>query len=334
MFTSDLYSIQTGVSLVSLFENNKNINFCVLITHSKLNDENINKINCIGKQYRQKIILRQVSCKESLSEQDLLQHSTLFTINSLPNDWDHVLLFESDMIVQGDISVYCDLRGYDFVGPCVLFPHHKIVKEYYNIAPSTDIFTAVSTWINLVTWREGNFQSRYENLFRNLMSSGKDPYYSCEGLITKLFEGYKTKRLHRKYHLIPQDAAERMDVPYINRHMCKGVSFYTSEEMSECINHPVIIHYPKQSSFLRPWFDSCTCNYQKYYLKYKALSPWRNVPLQSQKESLFRRAYRVFLTLMRDAPKPIAMLLYILLAAPKRAISIWYHYHKHNTQTL
>ena len=67
---------------------------------------------------------------------------------------------------------------------------------------------------------------------------------------------------------------------------CKGISlkrltaggWYTKEEAVEALDRTVIVHFCG-GPINRPWYTHSGSRYKSWYLKYKALSPWKDVPL-------------------------------------------------------
>lgn len=81
----------------------------------------------------------------------------------------------------------------------------------------------------------------------------------------------------------------------------KSQDFYSKEEFSEAISNPGLVHFT--TCFLdglRPWIKGNQHPYLKTFLKYKEMSPWRDIPLQEDKRSGLVK-FRT--TMIRKAPR-------------------------------
>ena len=59
--------------------------------------------------------------------------------------------------------------------------------------------------------------------------------------------------------------------------------WYTREQVYDALKNPVIVHYAG-GAIQRPWFTNCGSRYIDWYLKYKVLSPWKDVPLINRRK--------------------------------------------------
>ena len=78
-------------------------------------------------------------------------------------------------------------------------------------------------------------------------------------------------------------------------------NFYSKEEFTEAVSNPGLVHFT--TCFLdglRPWIKGNQHPYLKTFLKYKEMSPWRDIPLQEDKRSSLVK-FRT--TMIRKAPR-------------------------------
>ena len=80
---------------------------------------------------------------------------------------------------------------------------------------------------------------------------------------------------------------------------------HTKEEIDEAIQHPVIVHYTGGDHQARPWHEGCWSYRKDEYLRYKALSPWKDTPLLYDYRKKHPR---------KDFPGKCAMFVYWLMA--------------------
>jgi lipopolysaccharide biosynthesis glycosyltransferase len=55
--------------------------------------------------------------------------------------------------------------------------------------------------------------------------------------------------------------------------------YFSDDEIEEAVSHPAIVHYLGGWVMARPWYEACRSHCQEPYLRYKALSPWKDSPL-------------------------------------------------------
>ena len=77
---------------------------------------------------------------------------------------------------------------------------------------------------------------------------------------------YPKKREHREY---------------------KRGGWYSDKIIDNMIMHPIVIHY--KGLLYRPWFDGCLSRKKDIYIKYKAMTPWADIPQGSLSQEIKRK---------------------------------------------
>lgn len=268
-----------GISTISLFENNKSIqDLNVYLLGDHISDSNKECLQNIAAQYDRTITVIDVPefniARTLVSERwPLSAYTRLYAAELLPDDIDQILYLDCDTIVIGDLS---GLENFDF-GSNIIYGVKDCISKGYKINiginPELGYINAGVLLINLVELKKVNINSsidaflhRYEKILN----------YADQDILNGLFSeriGY----LHPRYDLISINAN------YTYREIMqlrKPNNFYSEEEISAAINHPVIIHYTTNLRIIRPWYSNSNHPYKDLFLKYKGMSIWKNTELK------------------------------------------------------
>lgn len=272
---NDGYIPQTGISIISLLENNREFENITIYLISKGVSENnktqLYEICCkYGRDFRV-IEFDQIAYDLNISQTgrhiETIYAKIFFSrIEAI----DKILYIDSDTIINDSLKgIWCEnLDGY-YMG---------MIETYTG----NDAKKALSLPYNSLFYNDGvalvnvDF-CRNNNLIEKCISgiaeyNGKPPVLS-EGLLNKVCHG-RIKSISPRYNMM---AGLYMYLS-LNPEYIKHKLSYPLNDLIESYNNPVIIHY-LSGFYNRPWTDSCTHPLKETFIKYKLLSPWANVPL-------------------------------------------------------
>lgn len=135
----DNYAAITGVSIISLFENNRDLDeIHVYLLTPGLNDENIEKFSQLAQQYERKIEVVDISQKmldfRSLGfeahNMSFVSYSILFCIDYDPDYVDKLIYLDSDTVILGSIRGMLDKQGLLGLGKNGIACRTKNVIDY------------------------------------------------------------------------------------------------------------------------------------------------------------------------------------------------------------
>ena len=120
--SDDKFAEILGVSLVSLYENSKDMDdIVVYVLDSEIKNENKDKLLTVSRQYSRtevqfipaKDISKKLEMKVSTDRGSLSQYARLFVSSDLPKDLDRVLYLDCDIIINRSIRELwnLDLKG-------------------------------------------------------------------------------------------------------------------------------------------------------------------------------------------------------------------------------
>ena len=269
------YAWLMGISMISLFENNKHIEkldvyfFCENVT-----DENKKIIADIADRYHRKIVIADMPDIDV--PQNLITDRwpkcvfvRLFADQILPKELDRVLYLDCDTIVEGSITPLeqIDMQGKMFYGvkDCLSGTN----KENIGLKKEDVYINTGVLMINLQELRANDMNSAiesYVNAYKNLIN------YPDQDTLNGAFND-KIGILEPQYGVMTLNAAHAYSEVMMLRHPS---NFYTEKQMNAAVEHPVIIHYTTNMREVRPWFKNSNHPYVAYFRKYMAISPWKD----------------------------------------------------------
>ncbi len=289
--TSDEFAIHTGISLLSLLDNNQGIIGNVYILDYGIKDDNKACLDEICRDYGvnnvyiyAKDILVEIGQKTGIKNfrDSYATYSRAFIDKLLPESVDRVLYIDSDTVANGSIVELCDYDMEDkVVVGCANSGFYGLRKDKKDRNPDLDVLTGNKLYIqcgvvmySLENWRKENC---YEMIMKTCPKL-KELSFADQTLINnaipdKLFGLYSPKYNLTNHTYCKKRSAKRM--------MAGG--WYTKEQAYDALENTVIVHYAG-GAIQRPWFTDCGSRYKDWYLKYKALSPWKDVPLINRRE--------------------------------------------------
>ena len=287
------YIEQTGISLISVFENNKDEKEIVVYLISKgITKENIEILDSICKSYNRGLIVVKFEdicfdlppCSVGRHLETIYAKVFFSRIAGLKK----VLYLDSDIVVVGSLKPLWETNLKDKY-MAVVETTNKKGKKTLGISPLSPFFNDGMALVNVSYCKENNLIKRAIEVINEF--NGNPPVLS-EGVLNKIC-GEKVRYVSQKYNLISGNlyfGLNDMDYLYEQLH-------YDKEDLIQSCENPVCIHYIA-GFYNRPWCKKCTHPFKNHYLHYKSLSPWKDSVLQDKQLSFRIKvagfAYKVF----------------------------------------
>lgn len=308
-FVSNLYAEQCGVSLCSLFENNKDISeLVVYIIEDNISPANKARIDELGKAYGRKIKYIPLPEPQEYFKDDRftiksLGHTFAHMIvgGILPNEIDRVLCIDSDMLVLDSLKEMWNTNLDDYyIAGCEGAPGSVALEKEMGIDPSHVHCNGGLMLINLEAVRRDKIEEKYKEYIQSVFDQGKS--------LAAYEEEIMNKCCYPKVYILPA----RYNVMTISLVMgyeefikFRGAkNFYSEKEFNEAVMNPAIVH-ALNNFYVRKryWEKDSDSPYADVYLKYRALTPWKDLPLIEGKRSFKQRFIKYF---WHCLPRPIA----------------------------
>lgn len=298
--TSDFYARETGISLTGFFENNKDyepdilfiLDYGILPHNKELLDSIAHKYGKELKYIPAKEIL--ATLQEDLNIKDfrgsLATYSRAFIDKIMPKYVDRLLYIDSDTVVTGSIS---ELKDFEMMSQCMAGIFSPIYTKAIAdgrlqlISGNSHYYGCGVVLFNLHNWRQ---QGCHDKIVKMLYNK-KDLPCADQTLINNALPETCFKKLPLKYNYTSHIYSDRFE-----RRLLRNCNCYSDQEITEAINTPAVTHYPGRP-IDRPWFTDCSSRRRTEYLKYKALTPWKDVPLNPNPKTSneFRATFSSFI---------------------------------------
>lgn len=301
------YAPMLGVSLTSLLENNSDRRLQVHVLDSGIGEEEKEKITAACKSYAQPaphwIVCEDVSAVLGMDvatdRGSLAQYARIFISRHLCEDIHRVLYLDCDMIVRKSIMPLWNLE----MGESTIAALDDAFSVYYrtnlDLQPDDIMFNSGVMLIDMKKWRERNVEERILDFIRNR-----------HGFVEKGDQGALTAVLSREtlcFDTIYNAVTIFFDFSYEEMlRYRRPPKYYSEADVKRAVEDPVIIHYTLSFLSKRPWMEGCEHPWVEEWLKYKAMSPWKDMPLTEE-----HRSWRV--TAIRKLPRRFMMWLAGLL---------------------
>lgn len=290
---NDFYIPQTGISMISLFENNKDVDsICVYLIAKDVSANNTCILRSITESYgRQFICVNFDDIAYDLDLSNTGRHiATVYTkvFFARIKGVDKMIYLDSDTVIVGSLNDLWEdnIDGY-YMGVVETFP--TIFYKELELPKGDVFFNDGMAICNVAYCRKNNL---IEKVLKVVNDFNGNPPTLSEGALNKVCYG-KVKFISPRYNLLSGILYScRLDSQYLST-----ILHYSEEELIDSCTHPVVIHY-LSSFYNRPWFKGCTHPYKCEYFKYKNISPWKDEPLRENKIPVKRiwinRCYRLF----------------------------------------
>jgi len=302
--SDDNFAEILGISLISLFENNKDMQeIIVYILDSSISIVNKEKIESIFKEYNRgtpkwikaKNISEEISLEVSIDRGSLSQYARLFISSLLPEDTKKVLYLDCDILVVKSIKKLwnLDLHGKTVAALMDAFSRHYRI----NIGLKQDgiMFNSGVMLIDLKKWKKqkieerllkfilekkGNIQQGDQGALNAVLSDDTYCFEPCFNSVSIYFDfSYDELLVYRK-----------------------PPGFYKRSLINKAVTEPYIVHFTTSFLSKRPWIIGCQHKYVDVWLMYKSMSPWKDTPLWKDNTGIMKR---IVVKILKKLPRGV-----------------------------
>ena len=287
--SSDSYAFLTGISILSLLENNKDVNeIHIFIMDNGISGTNKQKLIETASEFNREISFIPMPNIKKLTGHDIetgrwniSTFGRLFMASALPESVHTVLNIDCDTIILGSLKEVfdTDMTGKVFGGisECMNWRYRRNIgignNEYY--------FNAGIVYLNLDEVRKYSYEKRFVDC---IVKYGNSLAYLDQDVLNGVVEQNKKVILPLKYDVLSiYYYADYKDLTIIRR----SKDFYNEKEYIDAVKNPTIVHFT--TCFLdglRPWIVGNKHPYKNRFLEYKAKSLWCEEPLWADKRGV------------------------------------------------
>lgn len=281
--TSDSFSEIAATSIISLLENCKDMeDICVYIIDMGVTANHKKEIIKMVESYGRKIqFLEKLNIEEltgthiDVGRWHISTFSRLFLLHVLPINIEKVIYLDCDMIVRHSLKSLWEMDMDDKWVMSVDDCRGERYRENIGINRKSIYTNNGLMVIDLAAWKENNIEDMFIEFINKYHG---DITYMDQGVLNGVLQPLeKVKLLPISYNA--QTAC--FDLGYNGLQACrKPVWAYSESAFNESLDDPVIVHFTTCfMSGTRPWFENDLHPYKNEFLKYRAMTSWKNEPL-------------------------------------------------------
>lgn len=302
--SDDNFAEIMGVSICSLFENNKDVvELTVYVLDDNISEKNKSKLDELAKTYGREIQYRSIEIVKpklaTLCQQrgSLCTFSRLMLSQLLPLNIDRVLYLDCDTIVRKNLL---DFYNQSFDGKIVCGVLDCISKQHrtrIDLDEKAIYINAGMMLIDFQTWQKNAMDQKIEETINKY--SGHVPY-ADQGIANISLQG-KIKLVHPRYNCMSIFTAFSFD------HLLKyrKPSFCDSRaDIDDAKKNPAIVHFVTLFCTSRPWFKNSNGPFFDEWKHYKLLSPWKDTPEREPKKTM---SQKMGAALYRFTPRNVSL---------------------------
>lgn len=283
--SDDNYVQHVGVSMLSLYENNKMFeSITVYILDTSISIENKQRLISISKEYNRNVVffdfsdIKNFIGMEIWSDRSFATMSRLFIARYLPKNIEKILYLDCDSVINSSLEELWSIDIDDYYVAGVLDTVGTEVKKCIGLNENDIYINAGMLLINIKKWKDELVEQKLIDFFKKY--KGHVPNMD-QGAINGTLKN-KICTIHPKFNVMSINLTHSYkDVLSIY----KLVPYYDEKKFIEACNKPVIIHFTPGLAN-RPWSKNC-CNPLKHlYIKYMNMTPWNGTVLQEDKRKL------------------------------------------------
>lgn len=305
--SDDNFADIMGISIVSLFESNKDMKEIVIyILDSGIKGKNKNGIESVFEKYNRPapvwILATNINNVLGMDvKQDrgsLSQFARLFVSSVLPKDLEKVLYLDCDMIIDKPLDELWNMDMQGKVVAALMDAFAPLYRKNLGLEKNDIMFNSGVMLIDLKLWKERYIEAKILEFIKKY--NGQIPQ-SDQGALNAILS-HETALLNPKFNSI----TIFYDFTYENMLIYrKPPVFYSKKEITEAVTNPVIIHFTTSFLSRRAWIEGSEHPYTDRWLEYKYMSPWKDEPLK--KYSNKKKWKDVYIKLYKTLPVSLSV---------------------------
>ncbi|MCM1234203.1 MAG: glycosyltransferase family 8 protein [Ruminococcus flavefaciens] len=308
-----------GISILSLFENNKDVeDIRIYIVNDNISEDNCRKIESIFTKYNRTMPIWKAirSINEVLKVEvyedrfSQTQFARLFLEKIIDKNDERILYLDCDTIVHDSLKELWDMPLNGKMGAVLADAFSPLYRANIGLEKNDLMFNSGVMLIDMVKWREefvGHQLRAFIRAHRGMVQQGD------QGVLNAVLSK-KVCVFSPRYNLVTNYSAFTYGDMMLYR---KPVNIYSEEEIEEAKVEPCIIHYTSSFMVARPWENGAEHPYKKVWDYYKSISPWKE---EIQKEKQMKRWKMAYVKLSEKVPYRVSLVCSGLLQAYVRPV--------------
>lgn len=293
------YATFAGVSMTSLFANNRDIEkIVVYLVLDHVSGENKRRYRQLAEEYgREAVLLDAAEIVEKIKALNIPMYRGSYTTNFrlffpeyIRPDVEKLLYLDCDTLVVGSLRPLLEDVCRDMGENCMAMAHESANLRSRRFLPFTSIHNAGVIMFDVENWQKGRWTDKLLYHIKHVRARYPAPDQDllnvvCADAILRLPPEYNLQTIHRA---VPDDIYYREASP----------TFYKPEELAYARAHPVILHtYRFLGQF--PWHKDSMHPDTELFDSYLKKSLWQDYEKKLSPQNL---SYRIERILFRYLP--------------------------------
>ena len=289
--TDDRFAEILGVSLVSLYENSKDMDdIVVYVLDTGIRQENRGKLLSVCQKYmRTEIqfipaqdVSKKLSMNVTIDRGSLSQYARLFVSTDLPSNLGRVLYLDCDIIVKKSIRELWNLDLHQKTIEALMDVFSKYYRVNIDLKENDVMFNSGVMLIDLDKWKKDNVEDK---LLHFITKKKGRIQQGNQGALNAVLS-------HDTYCFEPRFNSVTIFYDFNFKEMMiyrRPPRFYTEKQMKEAVENPFIIHFTTSFKSVRAWVKGCEHRYADEWMKYKNMSPWNDRKLWDDNRPMWKQ---------------------------------------------
>lgn len=299
--SSDAFAPVLGISLVSLFDNNKDFDrITVFVIENKMSDDSKKKLLKIADCYRRKIVFipmpdinesEQLHLKKVKEKWIFDSYCRLFLDRLLPKNIKRILYLDSDVLILDSLK---ELWGLNLNGRCAAAVADCFSEAYYDLFHFSKEGIYCNSGVILFELEKWRLQKMGDKV-REYVAKNNGYVFFMEQTVFSYIMQEKLFLLPPKYNTYTMMQILDYDDLYALRHFSR---WYNREEINEAVRKPCIVHMTTSFMIVNRAWNKVTNHPMKEKCRELArLTPWGEQSLFKDRRSLKKKAIDFFVRL-------------------------------------
>lgn len=280
--SSDTYSPIAGISIMSLLYNNKDADeINIYLIDNNISDENkqcfIRLVNEFGRKIffiPQPDLVKHTGVEIEVGRWNISTFFRLFLCTILPDDVDRCIYLDCDTLVRYSLKELWETDLGDKIVGAVDDCRSDNYKTELGLSTDGTYTNNGVLLIDLAGWRKLNVE---KDFLEFIIQHNGDITFVDQGVLNGvLAKKDLVKVIHTKYNVM----TVFFDFNFKDLMKIRKPKYHLSEqEYNEAVTDPYIVHFTACfMSGTRPWNEKNNHPFVGDYLRYKAMSPWKDFP--------------------------------------------------------
>ncbi len=277
--TNNNYAVVTGISMTSLFENNKDIEeINVFVLDDEISKENKDKMLALCSAYNRQItfvdtqiiLKRLLELKVAPYRNTYTTYFKLMAIKDLPVPDERILMIDGDTIINGSLSELVDMDISDSLCAATCDCLMNKYKALVDIPLTDKYYNCGVLLINQKMWKSEHCEERIADHLKNV----RNGYFTVDQDIINVLFRSRIQNLDMKYNFNSgfyiYGIAESLKM-----YDLKEPYYYSEDVIKKAYANPTIYHCMGAMTG-RPWEKDSIHPQNGIFDRYVAISPWKN----------------------------------------------------------